>query len=131
MRSPWSCEFARLFRLPMDLLVCVIAAVTLIALGRWTLALAVGMGFLVFVFNAFILYWAGRALLHSGSGGRGAALAGLSGMGRMLFLAVALAIAASVGVATFLTCAGSLLFCQMNLHVAYMSRKGRERWTNI
>jgi len=123
--------FVRLFRLRVDLVVCVAAGTVLAALGRWHMALGVAAGFLLFVANAFILYRAGRSLLRGASQGRVAVLAGLSGMGRMLLLAVVLALAATMGVPVFLACAGSLLFCQTNLHVAYMPRKGWERWTNI
>ncbi len=117
--------FVRLFRVHVDLGVWVVAVAVLAALGQWHLALGVTGGFLLFIVNAFILYQAGRVLLRGASGDRGAILAGLSGMGRMLLLAVVLALAAMVGVPVFLACAGSLLFCQMNLHVAYILRKGR------
>jgi hypothetical protein len=130
MRSPLTSEFARLFHVRVPLLVCATATVVLAALRAWIPALGVALGFSLFLLNAFILYRAGRSLLRGGRG-RGAALAGLSGGGRMLLLTAVLASAAMMGVRVFLACAGSLLFCQMNLHVAYMSRKGRERWTNI
>jgi len=131
MRVPLASEFIRLFRLRVSLALCAATAVVLASLGQWAVAMGVLVGLALFVLNALALYWAGRSLLRGAVRGRGVALAGLSGMGRMLLLAAVLALAAMMGVRVFLACAGSLLFCQANLHVAYMLRKGKARWTNI
>ena len=130
MCNPLCSEFVRLFRIRSDLLVCVGAAVALAALRRPPLVVGVLTGLCLFILNAFLLYRAGRSVLRAASRGRGAALAGLTSAVRIMILAGVLVLMARQGVPAFLSSAGSLLFCQGNLHLGHIRGKGRARWMN-
>jgi len=129
MRSLLTSEFGRLFRIGVPLLVCSAAAVVLASLGMGVTGLWVLAGLGLFLVNAFVLYRAARSLLRAATG-RGVALAGLLGGGRMVLLAVVLGLAGLMGVQALLACAGSLLFCQANLQVGSLLGNGRTRWTD-
>jgi hypothetical protein len=130
MRSPLRSEFVQVFHIPSVLGICACAAILLAAVGEGRAAIGIGVGLFLFILNAFLLYRAGRSVVRAGSRGKGAALAGLSSFGRILLLAVALAFVARWDIPAFLSSSGSLLFCQGNLQVVSILRKGRARWTN-
>ncbi len=123
-------EFLRLFRVRSAATISLGGALLLVALGQVPAAGGVLVGLLLFLLNALLLYGATRALFRGASRGGLYALAGLSGLGRISLLAVAVGLvclwdrAAGLG-----TCLG-LLLAQGNLRLGYIGRKGRARWLN-
>jgi len=127
MSNPLSCEFVRLFHLHWTLAVGGALTVGLAAAGIWAAALGLLIGVSLFVMNVFFLYEAGRALMGAGSKGKGQAIAALSGIGRLLFLAVTLAFAARLGTQVLLFACGGLMLGQVNLHLAYCCKRRTTR----
>ncbi len=122
MRNLLTCEFVRLFRLRNLLVLGIVGASILTAIGRPTAAVGLVIGIALFVLKSFFLYEAGRALIKRDSKGIGRAIAALSSFGRVVFLAVALAVAAKMGPSALFSTCGGLILGQTNLHLAYIVR---------
>lgn len=112
-----------LFRLRSAGLLCGLAAAGLCAVsGRASLGILIGFG--LFVLNLLFLYESGRSLLGGTSRGRARMIAAFSGIGRLVFLAVALGAVALLGSDALLGACGGLLLAQANLHVATLVKRG-------
>ncbi len=83
----------------------------------------VALGFGLYAANLLLMLEIGRTLLHTEGARRAKMLAALSSAGRMLFLAIALAlIAIFLGKQAVLGACGGLLIAQVNLHVPKTGR---------
>ena len=130
MRNLLACEFVWLFRLRSLFLLGAVGISILAAIGLTQAALGLTIGVVLFVVKSFFLYEAGRALIKRDSKGIGRAVAALSSLGRVAFLAVALALVAQLGhSALYAACAG-LFLSQVNLHLAHIMRRKTARCSN-
>ena len=130
MKNPFACEFVWLFRLRSLLILGGVGASILAAIGLSEAAVGFAIGLSLFVVKSFFLYEAGRALIRRNSKGIGRAIAGLSSMGRILFLAVALALVSQLGQAALFAACGGLLLGQICLHLGHMMRRKTARCSN-
>ncbi|MEA1871705.1 MAG: hypothetical protein U9N00_05895 [Candidatus Bipolaricaulota bacterium] len=89
-----------------------------------------GIGYILFVLNAFFLYEGGRSLLGAGYSKKGRAIAALSSLGRILFLMVALVFVARMGKQVLLFAGGGLLLGQLNLYLAHILQRRGTRCSN-
>jgi len=112
--------FVSLFRLPSFLLVTSIAGIVLGSLGMGMATIGLLIGVFLYVANLFFLYEAGKSLLSAGSRRNGKMVATLGSIGRMIFLAVALAFVLRIGLVTFIAACGGLLAGQVNLHLVLL-----------
>ena len=127
MKNSLSHEVVTLFRLRSTLLLCSATAFFCALFGLGAAPIGMGIGYALFVLNAFFLYEGGRSLLSAGSGFKGRAIAALSSLGRTLFLMVALAFVARMGTQVLLFAGGGLLLGQLNLHLAHiLKRRGTQ-----
>jgi len=123
MRNLLSCEFVRLFRLNGLLVLGAAGASVLAALGLTEAALGLVIGTTLFILKSFFLYEAGRALIRRDSKGIARAIAALSSLGRVVFLAVALVLVAQMGLPPLLAACAGLVLGQLNLHLSYIIRR--------
>ena len=123
MRNLLTCEFVRLFRLPNLLALGVVGACILAAIGQSMAAIGLVIGIALFVLKSFFLYEAGRALIKRDSKGLGRAIAALASFGRGVFLAVALALVAQIGLSALFSACGGLVLGQFNLLLSYIIRR--------
>jgi len=130
MRNPFACEFVWLFRLRGLLILGGVGASTLAAIGFTEAAIGFAIGLSLFVVKSFFLYEAGRALIKHNSKGIGRAVAGLASMGRILLLAVALALVAQLGRSALFAACGGLFLGQINLHLDHIMRGKTARCSN-
>jgi hypothetical protein len=119
-----------LFRLRGTILLCSMTAFLCALFGLEAAPIGMGIGYVLFVLNAFFLYEGGRSLLSAGSGSKGRVIAALSSLGRILFLMVALVFVARMGTQVLLFAGGGLLLGQLNLHLAHILRRGGTRCSN-
>ena len=127
MKGPFSHEVVILFRLRSTLLLCSATAFLCAFFGLEAAPIGMGIGYGLFVLNAFFLYKAGRSLLGVGRSKKGRTIAALSSLGRILFLMVALAFVARMGTQVLLFAGGGLLLGQLNLHLAHiLKRRGTQ-----
>ena len=127
MESLLSCEFFRLFCLRRLFLLGAVAAAGLAAAGLAQAAIGCIVGLTLFTVKSFFLYEGGRALMTCHSKAIGRAIAGLSSLGRVLFLAVALALMSRLGRPALLAACGGLLLGQIHLHLGHMRRRKTAR----
>jgi len=130
MRNLLTCEFVRLFRLRRLLVLGVVGVPILAAIGLTEAAVGFAIGLSLFVFNSFFLYEAGRALIRRNSKGIGRAIAALSSFGRVVFLAVTLALVARMGLSALFSACGGLFLGQIHLHLGHMMRRKTARCSN-
>ena len=123
MSNPLSLEFAKLFRLRSTLVVCGIAIIFSTVVGAWEAVAGILIGYALFVLKSFFLYEAGRSLLGITSKRKGRAIAALSSLGRILFLAAVLALVSQMGTLPLLSACGVLLVGQVNLHLSYIRKR--------
>ena len=112
--------FISLFRLPSLLLVASVAGIVLGSLGLGMAAIGLLIGVFLYVVNLFFLYEGGKSLLGAASRRSGRMVATLGSIGRMLFLAVALAFVLRIGFVTFIAACGGLLAGQVNLQLVLL-----------
>jgi len=120
MKTGTEVGFISLFRLPSLLLVTSIAGLVLGLLGMGMAAIGLLIGVSLYVTNLFFLYEGGKSLLSAGSRRNGRMVATLGSIGRMIFLAVALAFVLRIGLVTFIAACGGLLAGQVNLHLVLL-----------
>lgn len=130
MRNLLTCEFVRLFRLRNLLVLGIVGTSILAAVGQPAAAIGLVIGLALFVLKSFFLYEAGRALIKRDSKGIARAIAALSSLGRVVFLAVTLALVAQMGLSTLLSTFGGLILGQFNLHLAYIVRRKPTQCSN-
>ncbi len=130
MRNPFACEFVWLFRLRSLLILGGVGTSTLAAIGFTEAAIGFAIGLSLFVVKSFFLYEAGRALIRRNSKGLGRAIAALSSLGRVVFLAVALALVSRLGQAALFAACGGLFLGQINLHLDHIMRRKTARCSN-
>ena len=130
MRNPFACEFVRLFRLRSLSILGGVGASILAAIGFTEAVIGFAIGLSLFVVKSFFLYEAGRALIKRNSKGMGTAVAGLASMGRILFLAVALALVAQLSHSALFAACGGLFLGQIHLHLGHMMRRKTARCSN-
>jgi|LZCG01.1.fsa_nt_gb hypothetical protein len=130
MKNLFSHEVVTLFRLPSALLLCSATAFLSALLGLTEAPVGMGIGYSLFVLNAFFLYEGGRSLLSTDSSGKGRMIAILASLGRMAFLAVALAFVARMGTQVLLFACGGLLLGQVNLHLSHLFKRRAARCSN-
>jgi hypothetical protein len=100
----------------VSFLVCGVLAVGLLAFGRPTAALGVGLGFALFLANSLFLYLTLASLVGRDAPSRARVLAGLSMVGRLLLLGFALwLIVSRLGREAFAGAGGGLLVAQISL----------------
>jgi len=112
--------FISLFRLPSFLLVTSIAGIVLGSLGMGRAAIGLLIGVFLYIANVFFLYEGGKSLLSANSRRNGKMAATLGSIGRMLFLAVALAFVLRIGLVAFIAACGGLLAGQVNLQLVLL-----------
>lgn len=112
--------FISLFRLPSFLLVTSIAGIVLGSLGMGRAAIGLLIGVFLYIANVFFLYEGGKSLLSANSRRNGKMAATLGSIGRMLFLAVALAFVLRIGLVAFVAACGGLLAGQVNLQLVLL-----------
>ena len=130
MRNLLTCEFVQLFRLRNILVLGIVGASILASVGLSEAAVGLVIGLALFVLKSFFLYEAGRALIKRDSKGIGRAIAALSSLGRVVFLAVALALVAQMGLSALLSACGGLVLGQLNLHLSYIVRRKPTQCSN-
>jgi len=130
MRNLLTCEFVQLFRLRNLLVLGAVGTSILAAVGQPAAAIGLVIGLALFVLKSFFLYEAGRALIKRDSRGIARAIAALSSLGRVVFLAVTLALVAQMGLSTLLSTFGGLVLGQFNLHLAYIVRRKPTQCSN-
>ncbi|MFC2082971.1 hypothetical protein ACFLSG_02915 [Candidatus Bipolaricaulota bacterium] len=98
----------------------IVAGVIVAAVFRqYGVAGGIALGLLLYATNILLMMEIGRSLLRRDESGRPKMMAALSSTGRLLFLAIALAlIAVFLGQNVVLGACGGLLMAQVNLHVA-------------
>jgi hypothetical protein len=130
MRNLLVSEFVGLFCL-RRLVVLGGGGVSILAtVGLLQAAVGFGIGVGLFVFNSYFLYETGRALIKRDSKGRGGAIAGISSLGRILFLAMVLAVVSRQGQVVLFATFGGLVLGQTNLHLSYMIKRKAARCSN-
>ncbi len=112
--------FISLFRLPSYLLITSVAGIVLGSLGLGMAAIGLLIGVSLYLLNSFFLYEGGRTLLSAGSRWSGRMMAAMGSIGRMLFLAVALAFVSRLGIIPFFAACGGILAGQVNLHLVLL-----------
>jgi len=112
--------FISLFRLPSFLIVTSVAGIILGALGMGRAAIGLLIGVFLYIANLFFLYEGGKSLLSANSRRNGKMAATLGSIGRMLFLAVALAFVLRIGFVAFFAACGGLLAGQVNLQLVLL-----------
>ena len=130
MKNSLSHEVVTLFRLRSTLLLCSATAFLCALFGLEAAPVGMGIGYALFVLNAFFLYEGGRSLLGAGHSKKGRAIAALSSLGRILFLMVALLFVARMGTQILLFAGGGLLLGQLNLHLANILGGGGTQCSN-
>jgi hypothetical protein len=130
MKNSLSHEIVTLFHLRSTLLLCSATAFLCTLCGLETALIGMGIGYALFVLNAFFLYEGGRSLLGAGHSRKGRAIAALSSLGRILFLMVALVFVARMGTQVLLFAGGGLLLGQLNLHLAHILRRRSTQCSN-
>jgi len=130
MKNLLACEFVQLFRLRSLVVLGAAGTSILAAIGLTEAAVGLLIGLGLFAAKSFFLYEAGRALIKRNSKGIGRAIAGLASLGRVLFLAVALALVAQMGLSALLSACGGLVLGQINLHLAYIIRRKPTQCSN-
>lgn len=130
MRNLLTCEFAQLFRLRSLLVLGIVGTSILAAIGLSEAAVGLVIGLALFVLKSFFLYEAGRALIRRNSKGIGRAIAALSSFGRVVFVAVTLALVAQMGRSALFSACGGLILGHINLHLAYIIRRKPTRCSN-
>ncbi len=113
-------DFISLFRLPSFLLVTSVAGIVLGSLGFGMAAIGLLIGAFLYIVNLFFLYEGGKSLLSSESRRNSKMIAMMSSLGRMLFLAVALAFVIHIGLVAFFAACGGLLAGQVNLQLVLL-----------
>jgi len=113
-------DFISLFRLPIYLLVTSVAGIVLGSLGIGRAAIGLLIGVFLYVANLFFLYEVGKSLLSASSRRNGRMTATMASIGRMLFLAVALAFVFRIGLVAFIAACGGLLAGQVNLQLVLL-----------
>lgn len=92
--------------------------VVLLILGRISAAIGIVLGLALYAVNLFLMLEIGRSLLRRSDEHRPKAMAALSSVGRLFFIAIVLSmIAIFVGRDAVLGACGGLLIAQVNLHV--------------
>lgn len=127
MSNPLTSKFVRLFHLRSTLGFCGVAAGVLAWFGLVAAALGVLIGCALFTLNSFFLYEAGHSLIKASSKGRGGVIAALSSLGRILFLAVALALVTRMGQCALFAACGGIFVGQVNLHLGYIRQRSAAR----
>ena len=130
MRNLLACEFVQLFRLRSLVVLGAAGPSILAAMGLTEAAVGLLIGLGLFAAKSFFLYEAGRALIKRNSKGIGRAIEGLASLGRVLFLAVDLALVAQMGLSTLLSACGGLILGQINLHLSYIVRRKPTQCSN-
>ena len=130
MRNLLTCEFVQLFRLRNILVLGIVGASILASVGLSEAAVGLVIGLALFVLKSFFLYEAGRALIKRDSKGIARAIAAVSSFGRVVFVAVTLALVAQMGLSTLLSTFGGLVLGQINLHLAYIVRRKPTQCSN-
>ncbi len=116
-------QLGRLFRLRSSGLLCGLVAACLSGVSG-QLSIGVLIGFGLFVLNSLFLYEGGCSLLRETTRRRARLIASFSGLGRLLFLGVALALIGGIGTRAQLGACGGLLLGQANLHLATLLKRG-------
>lgn len=130
MRILLASEFVKLFRLGGLVVLGLIGAIVLIAIGLPRAAAGLIFGLGLFMLNTFFLYEAGRTLIKRDSKKIGGAIAGLSSVGRILFLAMALTFVSRMGRAALLAACGGLFLGQVYLHLSHVIKENAGRCSN-
>ena len=130
MRNLLACEFAQLFRLRGLIMLGMIGASVLGTIGSPKEMVGFVIGLSLFVVKSFFLYETGRTLIKRDSKRIGRAIAGLSSVGRILFLAMALAFVFRMGQSALLAACGGLALGQIHLHLAHVRKEKTARCSN-
>jgi len=131
MKNLLACEFVQLFRLRSLVVLGAAGTSILAAIGLTEAAVGLLIGLGLFAAKSFFLYEAGRALIKRNSKGIGRAIAALSSLGRVAFLAVALALVAQLGHSALFAACGGLFLSQIHLCLAHIMRRKTAGCSNI
>lgn len=115
----------RLLAPGLPLLLCAVLAALLAAFGKTSAALGVGLGFVLFLANTYLLAATLRSLVARDASHASAVLAAASSVARLLLLGVALAaLVLFVGREVFLGAGGGLALSQISLLLRRFGSKG-------
>jgi hypothetical protein len=125
-------SFISLFRLPSLLVVASITGAVLISVGLWKAALGLLIGVFLYIINLFFLYESNKSLLGARSPQAGRFIAGISTIGRMIFLGVALAFVSRMWFPAFLAACSGLLAGQVNLQLSLLIQgRTSKKWSGL